>query len=254
MSEKKFVEKIKKQLCKDFTKKDRKGLYAKIQKMMAYNSNKIEGSTLTSEQTASLFDTGSIYALEDTIYRAKDIEEMNGHFKMFNYMLETIDEKLSEDIMKKYHYHLKVGVFEDMANGYLIGEYKNRLNQVSDIETALPKEVPSLMTELVANYINKENKTLEDILNFHADFEYIHPFQDGNGRVGRMILFRECLKNDIIPVIIKDETKVQYYHVLHETQINKNLQPFVEYVKKQQKIFTKEIGRYINDYEQSCIK
>lgn len=240
-----FVKQIRKELLDDFQNGNRKGLYAKTQKMMAYNSNKIEGSTLTSEQTASLFDTGSLLAFGDTIYRAKDIEEMTGHFSMFNYMLKTLNDSLSEEILKQFHYHLKAGVFEDMANGYPIGQYKNRVNYVSDIDTSLPGEVEAHMNKLLTNYLCVENIKIDDILMFHADFEKIHPFQDGNGRVGRMIMFRECLVHDIIPVIIKDETKLKYYHALHELQINKNIAPFMEYADEQQRNYFEEIGRYV---------
>ena len=246
MNKSNLAKQLRKELLEDFQNGNRKGLYAKTQKMMAYNSNKIEGSTLTSEQTASLFDTGSLFADSDTVYRAKDIEEMTGHFSMFNYMLKTINDTLSEDMIKQFHYHLKAGVFEDMANGYLVGQYKNRANQVSDIETSLPSEVESNMYKLLNGYLNVEHVKIDDILMFHADFEQIHPFQDGNGRVGRMIMFRECLVHDIIPVIIKDETKLKYYHALHQLQIEKNISPFMKYAEEQQQSYFKEINRYID--------
>ena len=130
-------------------KNDRSGVYAITQRMLAYNSNKIEGSTLTEKQTASLFDTGTLSA-EDALIRAKDVEEMTGHFLMFNEMLKTYDQPLSHELIKRYHYKLKSGVFEDIANGYPIGEYKTRRNRVSDIVTALPEEVEARMTELLA--------------------------------------------------------------------------------------------------------
>ena len=148
MNEQKISNLIKTALLDDFKKNNRKGIYAVTQKIMAYNSNKIEGSTLTSEQTASLFDTGTIVSNGIEVYRAKDIEEMQGHFKMFNQMLKYIDEPLSIDLIKSYHYYLKSGVFEDMANGYPIGEFKNRANRVSDIETARPLEVTSQIEKL----------------------------------------------------------------------------------------------------------
>ena len=198
-------------------KNDHGGIYALTQRMMAYNSNKIEGSTLTEKQTASLFDTGTLTS-EDAVIRAKDVEEMTGHFVMFSEMQKTYTLPLSHELIKRYHDKLKSGVFEDIANGYPIGEYKNRRNMVSDIVTALPEEVESRMTELLEWYHAIPQHTLEDLAKFHADYETIHPFQDGNGRTGRIILFKECLKNGIVPFIIRDERKAEYYHTLNAAQ------------------------------------
>lgn len=128
-------------------KRDRSGIYAVTQRELAYNSNKIEGSTLTREQTASLFDTGAVPQSDDC-YRAKDIEETNGHFLMFNHMIDTLEEPLSEKLIKEFHYELKAGVFEDRANGYAVGDYKKRPNIISMYETAKPAEVAEKMGEL----------------------------------------------------------------------------------------------------------
>lgn len=245
MTENKFARCLKKEILSDFSKNERKGVYAKVQKMMAYNSNKIEGSTLTSEQTASLFDTGTIYASENTVYRSKDIEEMNGHFRMFNHMLKTLEEPLSEELIKEFHFHLKTGVFEDMANGYPVGKYKNRANGVSDIKTSSPAMVDEKMEALVSAYNELKRYGVAELMKFHAEFEHIHPFQDGNGRVGRMILFRECLRHDILPIIIKDETKLEYYHVLHDAQVEKNYEPMNVYAKKQQAICREELAPFV---------
>lgn len=240
-SEKQIVNVLIEAFLKEHKLNDRKGVYAKTQKMMAYNSNKIEGSTLTSEQTASLFDTGTLFGVNGEIYKAKDIEEMNGHFAMFNYAIHTLDEPLSEEIIKGMHYNLKAGVFEDKANGYPIGECKNRYNIVSDIETAKPGDVSRNVAELLEWYHSDNRTDLEKQMEFHSKFEKIHPFQDGNGRVGRMILFRECLRNKIVPVIIKDETKLEYYHVLHEAQVNGDYNPLYGYGKQQQSRYKEEI-------------
>ena len=137
-----FVENLIHRFEVEQRKNDRGGIYALTQRMMAYNSNKIEGSTLTEKQTASLFDTGTL-ASEDAVIRAKDVEEATGHFLMFNEMLKTYSLPLSHELIKRYHYKLKSGVFEDLANGYPVGAYKNRRNMVSDIVTALPEEVES---------------------------------------------------------------------------------------------------------------
>ncbi len=220
----------------EFKKQYRSGVYGYTQRHLAYNSNKIEGSTLTIKQTSAIFDTGSL-SPNDTYIRTKDIEETTGHFLMFNYMLETFKEDLSEDLIKKYHYYLKSGVFEDIANGFPIGEYKNRANRVSDIKTTAPMEVPHKMQELLKKYKELENVTLEDIAKFHVEYESIHPFQDGNGRTGRIIIFKECLKNNIFPLIIEDERKQEYYDALNEAQKNNDYQKIIDLFIREQKIY-----------------
>ena len=147
-----FVKRLKQRFLIEQQKQDRSGVYGYTQRSMAYNSNRIEGSTLTERQTASIFETGTVSSEPDVLIRTKDIEELNGHFKMFNYMLKHMDEPLSEEIIKTMHRNLKEGVFEDIANGYAIGEYKRRANIVSDIKTALPQEVPERMKELLEEY------------------------------------------------------------------------------------------------------
>lgn len=194
---------------------DRSGIYAYTQRTLAYNSNKIEGSTLTEEQTASLFDTGMLPQSDD-YYRAKDVEETNGHFLMFNKMIDTLDEPLSEALIKAFHYELKSGVFEDRANGYAIGDYKQRPNMVGTYETAMPDDVPDKISELLTWYHGLSEKALDVMAEFHAIYESIHPFQDGNGRTGRLILFRECLKADLIPVVLEDKFRMMYINGLKE--------------------------------------
>ena len=196
----------------EHTKRDRSGVYGFTQRLLAYNSNKIEGSTLTEEQTASLFDTG-ILPKTDDYYRAKDVEEMNGHFLMFNKMLDTLDVNLDQKIIKSFHFELKSGVFEDRANGYAIGDYKKRPNMIGIHQTTLPSQVPEAMTELL-NWYHAQDISLETLAEFHARYEIIHPFQDGNGRTGRIILFRECLRHDISPLIIEDANRPEYLEAL----------------------------------------
>lgn len=241
---KKISQYIKNELLHDFQVNNRKGLYATMQKMMAYNSNRIEGSTLTSEQTASLFDTGALVSNGVEVYHAKDIEEMTGHFRMFNYMLKHVDEPLSIELIKAYHYQLKAGVFEDMANGYPVGEFKNRTNRVSDIQTVKPSDVAGAMDELVKKY-NHSLKTLQDIASFHTEYEKIHPFQDGNGRTGRMILLKQCLEDELIPVIVKDESKLLYYKALHEAQTEGKISSLITYFAQCQKEFLQEIDDFL---------
>lgn len=209
-----LIQKLKERLLIEFSKRDRSGIYAVTSRELAYNSNKIEGSTLTENQTASLFDTGML-PVSDSAYRAKDIEEMNGHFLMFNHMLKTLDEDLSEDLIKKFHYELKSGVFEDKANGYNIGEYKARPNIAGTTQTSLPSDVPGDMKELLKCYENAD-KNLDTLALLHTRYEKIHPFQDGNGRTGRLILYREALKHDIIPPIIHDANRMEYIEGIRE--------------------------------------
>ncbi len=211
---------------------DRSGVYAYTQRAMAYNSNKIEGSTLTPEQTASLFDNGTLPKSDD-YYRAKDVEEMNGHFLMFNYMLDTLDEELSQDLIKKLHYELKSGVFEDRANGYAIGDYKKRPNMVGMYRTALPADVESEMEELLKWY-NEQDKNIETLARFHARYESIHPFQDGNGRTGRMLMFRESLKYpDTDPFIVLDTNRNDYIEGLKEFREENKADKLVALMEKE---------------------
>lgn len=238
-----LIKKLKERLFIEFNKRDRSGIYAVTSRELAYNSNKIEGSTLTENQTASLFDTG-LLPVSDNVYRAKDIEEMNGHFLMFNHMLKTLDEDLSEELIKKFHYELKSGVFEDKANGYNIGEYKARPNIAGIMQTSLPVNVSDDMKELLIWYKNSE-KNLRTIALFHLKYEKIHPFQDGNGRTGRMILFREALKNDIIPPIIHDENRMEYIEGIKEYSDTGSSEKMYELLMKEQNKYTKTVKFFL---------
>ena len=223
----------------------RKGVYGYTQRVLAYNSNKIEGSTLTEEQTASLFDEGIITPSDD-YYRAKDVEEMNGHFLMFNYMLSTIDEPLNQDIIKQFHYELKSGVFEDRANGYAIGDYKKRANMVGTYKTCLPSDVPSEMDKLIQWYHDRET-TLNTIAEFHMKYEIIHPFQDGNGRTGRIIIYRECLKNNIFPAIVQDKNRRKYIEALNSYRISNDVNEMVDFLKEEQNEYFHECEYFFNN-------
>ncbi|MDD6083979.1 MAG: Fic family protein [Oscillospiraceae bacterium] len=235
-----YTQLLKKQLIYDMNHQKRNGIYGYMQRTMAYNSNRIEGSTLTAGQTASIFETGTIDAEKDVIYRTKDIEEMTGHFRMFNQTLQRIDEMLSEEIIKQMHYNLKVGVFEDTANGYPCGEYKNRENFVSDIKTTLPENVSTEIKELLKWYNNIKTPTVADLAEFHAKYESIHPFQDGNGRTGRMILFRESVKYNMVPIIIRDDDKNQYRKYLNQAQKYNDFKNLVQFFEEQQEQIYKE--------------
>lgn len=214
---------------------DRSGVYAYTQRMLAYNSNKMEGSTLTEEQTASLFDNGTLPKSDD-YYRAKDIEEMNGHFLMFNKMLDTLEEALSNELIKQFHYELKSGVFEDRANGYAIGDYKQRPNMIGIYQTVRPENVEKEMNLLLDWYFGQDID-ITALAEFHARYESIHPFQDGNGRTGRLILFRECLKNGIVPIVIEDANRNGYLDALKEYREGKKLDKLVKLFEKEQQFY-----------------
>lgn len=214
---------------------DRSGIYAFTQRLLAYNSNKIEGSTLTEEQTASLFDYGTLPKSDD-YYRAKDVEEMNGHFLMFNWMLDTLTEPLTQELIKQYHYELKSGVFEDRANGYAIGDYKKRPNMIGMYQTVEPQSVEREMC-LLLEWYHAQEISISVLAEFHARFESIHPFQDGNGRTGRMLLFRECLKNGIVPIVIEDANKNQYLEALKEYREEKSVDKLCTLFEKEQQFY-----------------
>lgn len=222
---------------------DRSGIYAYTQRLLAYNSNKIEGSTLTEEQTASLFDNGTLPKSDD-YYRAKDVEEMNGHFLMFNKMLDTLDEPLTQVLIKQFHYELKSGVFEDRANGYAIGDYKKRPNMIGMYQTIRPENVENEMT-LLMKWYHSVKTDVAVLAEFHAKYESIHPFQDGNGRTGRLILFRECLKNDIVPVVIEDANRNEYLEALKEYREQNVLNKLVALFWKEQNFYREKCNYFI---------
>ena len=244
------VKKIKNRLLIEFETHDKSGIYGYSQRVMAYNSNKLEGSTLTEKQTASIFETGTLYKENGVeYYITKDIEEATGHFKMFNHMLKTLNTELSPDLIKDFHKNLKEGVFEDYANGYAIGDWKKRGNRVADIITSTPDQVESEINKLLDEFTHKK-LTIEDIAKFHAKFENIHPFQDGNGRVGRMIIIKQCLDNDIIPIIIKDEHKRSYLQYLNNAQTKHEYDGLVNFFKEEQKSYLIDTVDLIIDYDQ----
>jgi len=234
-TDKEFLSFLLKRFKIEREKFDRSGVYAYTQRLLAYNSNKIEGSTLTEEQTASLFDNGTLPQTDD-YYRAKDIEEMNGHFLMFNKMLDTLSEPLSSELIKQFHYELKSGVFEDRANGYAIGDYKKRPNMIGMYQTTRPEDVAQEMF-LLMEWYNTQSVNISTLAEFHARYESVHPFQDGNGRTGRLILFRECLKNGIVPVVIEDANRNAYLKSLKEYREEKKLDKLVILLRKEQQFY-----------------
>ncbi len=182
-----------------------------------------------------MFDNGTL-SQSDDYYRAKDVEEMNGHFLMFNKMLATLDKPLSEDLIKQFHYELKSGVFEDRANGYAIGDYKKCPNMIGINQTVQPENVEQEMHILMGWY-NSQKVNISTLTEFHARYECIHPFQDGNGRTGRLILFRECLKNGVVPIVIEDINRNEYLDGLKEFREKNTLSRLTGLFEKEQKFY-----------------
>jgi len=191
------------------------GLYHTTQIKLAYNSNRIEGSKLSEEQTRYIFETNTLNTAPNETANVDDIIETVNHFICFDFMLDTVEKELSEEMIKEFHRILKSNTSDSRKEWFKIGDYKTRPNVVGDMETTAPAEVGSAVTALLNSYL-KTAVDFSALVNFHYRFEKIHPFQDGNGRVGRIILFKECLKNDIVPFIIEDEYKVFYYRGLKE--------------------------------------
>lgn len=191
------------------------GLYHQTQIKLAYNSNHMEGSRLTEDQTRCIYETHTI-GTDGKPERIDDIIEAVNHFRCFDYILDVAEKDLSEDIVKKIHCILKSNTVDSTLEWFAVGDYKKRPNMVGDIETTLPSKVSSEMKKILREYVKMDNITFEDIITFHYKFETIHPFQDGNGRVGRLIMFKECLKNNIIPFIIEDIDKDFYRRGLKE--------------------------------------
>ena len=190
-------------------------IYHRIQIELTYNSNHIEGSRLTHEQTRHIFETNTI-GISDESINVDDIIETTNHFRCIDLIIDKAEEKLSESFIKGLHQILKSGTSDSRKDWFAVGEYKRLPNEVGGMETCLPENVSKEMKALLKEYNTKKQKTLDDILDFHHRFERIHPFQDGNGRVGRLLMFKECMANGHIPFIITDELKLFYYRGLQQ--------------------------------------
>ena len=191
------------------------GIYHKIQIDLTYNSNHIEGSQLTHDQTRYIFETNTI-GMEDKSAKVDDIVETANHFKCIDRIIENANYKISERFIKELHSILKNGTSDSRKSWFAVGDYKRQANEVGGHATVSPEQVAVKMKTLLAKYNRKTKHTFEELLDFHYQFEAIHPFQDGNGRIGRLILFKECLRNNIVPFIITDKIKMFYYKGLNE--------------------------------------
>lgn len=185
------------------------GIYHKTQIELTYNSNHMEGSRLTHEQTRYIFETNTI-GVENEVLNVDDVIETANHFCCIDMIIDHAKAPLTEKFIKELHLILKSGTSDSRKDWFAVGNYKKLPNEVGGMDTTLPEDVAGKMKALLAEYNSKNTQTLEDILDFHVKFERIHPFQDGNGRVGRLIMFKECLKYDIVPFIIEDNLKLFY--------------------------------------------
>ena len=191
------------------------GLYHFLQIHFAYNSNHIEGSTLSKDQTRFIYEKDSFIAEPNQIIKTNDLLEAKNHFRAFDFILDNIYGKIDINFMKQLHFLVK----KDCSDIQVIGDFKKRQNFVGDIKTTPPKQVSTQIEKLLDNYA--ENNSFEDIIDFHFHFEKIHPFEDGNGRVGRLLMFKECLKNNIVPFVIDEKHRLFYYRGLKEYENTK---------------------------------
>ena len=193
------------------------GIYHKVQIDFTYNSNHMEGSRLTHDQTRYIFETNTI-GVHETTLNVDDIVETANHFRCIDLIIDRAGSLINEALIKQLHAMLKNGTSDSRKDWFAVGDYKKLPNEVGGKVTALPKEVPAKMKELVAAYNAKKERTFDELLDFHYRFECLHPFQDGNGRIGRLLLFKECLRYNIVPFIIDEESKLFYYRGLKEWQ------------------------------------
>ena len=213
------IKKLKQELIKQKESKFKGNIHHFSQVNFSYNSNKIEGSRLTSEQTEAIFETSSFISKNDDLIKLDDLIESKNHFKLFDYMLDYVDEPLSKEMIIEMNKILKRGTSDEDNPRYNVGGFKvvpNTIGVVNTIETSSPETTEQDVDSLLDDYSKLTQVTLEDIIDFHVKFERIHPFGDGNGRVGRIIMFKECLKNNIMPFIILDQDKPYYIRGLKE--------------------------------------
>ena len=213
------IEHLKKELIEQKKTKFKGNIYHFSQINFSYNSNKIEGSRLTEEQTEAIFDTSSYIPKSDNLIKLDDLTESKNHFKLFDYIIDNIDKKLTKEMLIEMNTILKKGTSDEDNPRYNIGGFKivpNIIGVVNVINTSSPEDVEKDLDKLLDEYNKKEKILLEDIIDFHVRFETIHPFSDGNGRVGRIIMFKECLKNNIMPFIILDKHKEYYMRGLKQ--------------------------------------
>ncbi len=220
-------------------------LYHNTQITFAYNTNHIEGSKLTEDQTRYIYETNTLLAEKDSVTDLDDILETTNHFKLVDYMLDIADKKLTENMIKEFHRILKEGTSDGRKDWFVVGDYKKLSNEVGGLKTTEPKNVERDMKKILEWYDSLEQVTIKEIIEFHAKFEKIHPFQDGNGRIGRIIAFKECLKNNIVPFIILDKDKLFYYRGLNQYQNNKEKGFLIDTCLNAQDQYTEMLKYYL---------
>ena len=243
------VSKVKYELIKQKESKFKGNIYHFSQVNFCYNSNKIEGSKLTSDQTEAIFDTSSFIPKSDDAIKLDDLIETKNHFKLFDYMLDNVDVPLSKEMMIEMNKILKRNTSDEDDPRYNVGGFKivpNIIGLVNVIKTSDPKDVENDIDDLLDKYLKLDKITLEDIIDFHVRFERIHPFGDGNGRVGRMIMFKECLKNNIIPFIVLDKDRSYYMRGLKEYDNDK--QYLIDTCKYSQDVY-EDVCNQLLDFE-----
>ncbi len=219
-------------------------LYHNTQIIFAYNTNHIEGSKLTEDQTRYIYETNTLLTEKETITNIDDIIETANHFRLVDYMLDVADKELTEAMIKEFHKILKDCTSDSRKDWFNVGDYKKLANEAGNMKTSLPKNVQKDMVKLMHWYNSLGKIIIEDIIEFHYSFECIHPFQDGNGRVGRIIAFKECLKNNIVPFIILDKDKLFYYRGLKEYKNEKGY--LIDTCLNAQDQYTRMIEYYLN--------
>lgn len=232
------IEKLKRELVSQKNSKFKGNIYHYSQVNFAYNSNKIEGSHLSEDETEEIFVTNSYIPKSDDVVKLDDLIEMKNHFRLFDYMLDIYEKKLDKNIIIEMNKILKRGTSDEDNPRYNVGGFKivpNKIGLINVIDTSSPKDTPKDIDNLLSWYNSLKNITLEDIIEFHYKFEKIHPFGDGNGRVGRMIMFKECLKNDIMPFIILDSDKPFYLRGLKNYENDKMF--LIDTIKHEQDLY-----------------
>ena len=232
------IEKLKRELVSQKNSKFKGNIYHYSQVNFAYNSNKIEGSHLSEDETEEIFVTNSYIPKSDDVVKLDDLIEMKNHFRLFDYMLDIYEKKLDKNIIIEMNKILKRGTSDEDNPIYNVGGFKivpNKIGLINVINTSSPKDTPKDIDNLLSWYNSLKNITLEDIIEFHYKFEKIHPFGDGNGRVGRMIMFKECLKNDIMPFIILDSDKPFYLRGLKNYENDKMF--LIDTIKHEQDLY-----------------
>ena len=243
------IAKIKQELIKQKESKFKGNIYHYSQVNFSYNSNKIEGSKLTSEQTEAIFDTASFIPKSDDLIQLDDLIESKNHFKLFDYALDNVDKALSKEMILEMNRILKRNTSDEENPRYNVGGFKivpNIIGLVNVIHTTEPENVEKEIDQLLFEYNTKRTITLEDIIDFHYRFEKIHPFGEGNGRVGRIIMFKECLKNNIMPFIVLDEDKPYYIRGLKEYERDKMF--LIDTIRHEQDLY-EEICKKLLDFE-----